>query len=281
MYSVRRAIALILFATTAYPASAQPQLKDDSLFSACLNRTMYYRVYVPAIRSGRSPVLVLLHGYGGDHREWSDLGGLSRVLDTLPVIVAMPQADTSWYVDAVSSPDARYEAYIVKEFLPAVRTRYGGDSGSVGIAGLSMGGYGALVLGLRHPDIFRFIGALSGSLDVPLGIPDLERNGRGGLRPSLEHAFGTDSTAWIPFSPVDLIRGMNPTLVPYLYLANGIQDEFRNRMEYYRSFIHVLWMRDLPYEYHETPGKHDWLYWGREVEPLILRFFSTTRSLKE
>ena len=278
MHLVRIVITLTLFITIVYPLSAQPRFIDDSLFSPSLGRTMHFRVHVPTDRPGQSPVLLLLHGYGGDQREWSDFGALGRVLDTLPVIVAMPQADTSWYVDAASDPGARYETHVVRDFLPTVLSRYGGDSGSVGIAGISMGGYGALVLGLRHPEIFRFIGVLSGSLDIPLGIPDLERNGRAGFRPSLEHAFGTDSTKWIPVSPLHLIRGMDPALAPYLYLANGIQDEFHDRMEYYRTFVHILWMRNLPYEYHESPGKHDWLYWGREVEPLVHRFLATTGS---
>ncbi len=281
MHPVRLLIALILFATTVYPVSAQSRLSEDTLQSRSLDRTMRFRVYAPARGPVASPVLLLLHGYGGDYKEWSDFGALGRLLDTLPVIVAMPQADTSWYIDAVSAPDARYETYLVQEFIPAVLARYGGDSGSVGIAGLSMGGYGALVLGLRHPDVFRFIGALSASLDIPLGIPDLERNSRAGLRPSLEHAFGTDSSAWIPFSPFHLIRAMDPARAPYLYLANGIQDEFHNRMEYYRDFLQLLWTGNLPYEYHETPGRHDWLYWGREAGPLLHRFLEITRNRRE
>jgi len=275
------AIALTLFITIAYPLSAQLQLSKDSIHSTILGRTMHFRVYVPAQRSVHSPLLLLLHGYGGSYSDWSDFGALGPLLDTLPVIVAMPQADNSWYIDAVSAPGARYETYLVQEFLPAVLARYGSDSGSVGIAGVSMGGYGALVLGLRHPDVFRFVGALSASLDIPLRIPDLEQNGRAGLRPSLQYAFGTDSSAWIPFSPFHLIRAADPARVPYLYLANGIQDEFHNRMEYYRTFLQLLWMHNIPYEYHETPGKHDWLYWGREVGPLVHRFLEITLRQRE
>ncbi len=275
MNRIRNAIMLTLCVTVTYPIFAQQELKEDSIHSTILDRTMLYRAYVPANRPLRSPLLLLLHGYGGTYREWSNFGALDSVLETLTLIVAMPEADTSWYVDAVSTPDARYETYLVQEFLPAILSRYGGDSGSVGIGGLSMGGYGALVLGLRHPEVFRFIGALSASLDIPLGIPDLERNGRAGLRPSIEHAFGTDSSAWPPFSPFHLIRTMDPARAPYLYLANGIQDEFHNRMEYYRAFIQLLRTRNIPYEYHETPGKHDWLYWRKEAGPLVRRFLET------
>jgi S-formylglutathione hydrolase FrmB len=281
MNPVRFLVALILLTTTAYPFSAQSRLTEDSLHSRSLDRVMRFRVYAPTNRQVLRPVLILLHGYGGSYREWSDFTALGRLLDTLPVIVAMPQADTSWYIDAVSSPDALYETYLMQDFLPAVLTRYGGDSSLVGIAGLSMGGYGALVLGLRHPAVFRFIGALSASLDIPLGIPDLERNGRAGLRPSLEHAFGADGSAWIPFSPFHLIHAMDPAAAPYLYLANGIQDEFQKRMEYYRTFVQLLRAGNLPYEYHETPGRHDWLYWGREVGPLVHRFLEITRHRRE
>jgi S-formylglutathione hydrolase FrmB len=139
-----------------------------------------------------------------------------------------------------------------------------------------MGGYGALVLGLRHPDLFCFVGSMSGSPDVPLGIPDLERNGRGGMRASVEHAFGADTSSWAGFAPERIVRTIDTASAPYLYLANGIQDEFAARLLFYRSFADIARGRGMRYEYHETPGRHSWEYWTREIDPLLRRFSELT-----
>ncbi len=251
---------------------AQSTLHHDSLTSAALQRTVHFRVYRPADTTRTYPLLLLLHGFGGNHRDWSELTALSHDLDGLPLVVVMPDGDTSWYVNSPVDTGARYEDYLVHDMLPAAAARYGGDTVALGVAGLSMGGYGALVLGLRHPEIFRFIGALSGSLDIPFGILALETYGRGGLRRTLERSFGTDSSRWGAYDPSRLVGTMDSSTVPYIYLANGIQDEFHGRMAFYRRFVKLLWERHLPYEYHETQGRHNWSYWSREIAPLVRRF---------
>lgn len=135
-----------------------------------------------------------------------------------------------------------------------------------------MGGYGALNAGLRHPDRFRFVIALSASLDVPMLIPDIERNGRATLKPSILAAFGADSSAfWLAHDPFRLVRATPATNAPYIYLANGIQDEFGKRLALYRAFADTLRNAGWRYEYHETPGRHDWGFWDREIRQALSR----------
>ena len=116
------------------------------------------------------------------------------------IAVIMPDGENSWYVNAVNDSAGHYEDALLQDLLPAIRQRTRIDTTRMGVAGLSMGGFGALELGLRHATTFRFIGALSASLDVPFGIPDLERNGRGGLRGSLNTIFGADTSRWAAYS---------------------------------------------------------------------------------
>jgi len=253
---------------------AQGTTLEDSLYTASLHRVMHFRVCLPASGSaGRTyPAILMLHGLGGNYRNWTDLtniGGLA-LLDT--VLVVTPDAGDSWYVDSFTDTAAKYESAIVRDLLPYVLSKYPADRRNLGIGGLSMGGYGALTIGLRHPDIFRFIGEMSGALFVPFGIPELNTFGRENLRPMLTCVFGADSLAWRTVAPERLAAAIDTARAPYIYMVSGIQDDLSIRVASHRSFADVLRARGIHYEYHETPGKHSWDYWAREIGPLLRRF---------
>ena len=167
---------------------------EDSMYSPALRRHLLYRAVLSRTHdlSRRHPGLFLLHGFGGDYRSWTSSVDLPHIVDTTDLVIITPDARNSWYVNSVTDSLARYEDAIVTDLLPSVVRKFHLDSTKIGIAGFSMGGFGALSLGLHHPKQFVFIGAFSASLDVPLRIPELERNNRGELRQSLEQAFGTD-----------------------------------------------------------------------------------------
>ncbi len=270
----------ILFPLAALSAAGWSSLQaqgaplEDSVYSVSIHRMMHFRVCLPASlpAGGQCPTILLFHGFSGNYRNWTDLTDVRRLalLDT--VLVVTPDGVDSWYVNSFTDSSARYESAIVSDLLPFVLGKYPADRRNLGIGGLSMGGYGALTLGLRHPDIFRFIGELSGSLDIPFGMPDLEKNGRGGLRPALTRAFGADTAGWGAVSPERLACSIDTFRAPYIYMANGIQDEFRLRVGLHRAFADILRSRGIAYEYHETPGRHAWDYWAREIAPLLRRF---------
>jgi S-formylglutathione hydrolase FrmB len=195
-------------------------------------------------------------------------------MDTSHLVIITPDGRNSWYVNSITDTLDRYEDALIHDLLPIVIHRFHIDSTKTGVAGFSMGGYGALSLGLRHPDAFRFVGALSASLDLPLGIPDLERNGRGGLRASIEHAMGTDPLAWSAFDLRERLQTLDSASAPYLYLVTGIQDEFLLRLSLYRSFAESVRERGITYEFHESPGRHTWAFCEQEIGSLIRRFLS-------
>ena len=249
-------------------------LITDSLFAPALGRVRRVNVLLPkGFDTTRSyPALILLHGFGGDHSSWTAGARLSEHLGSTQIVLLMPDGENSWYVNSVTHPANRFEDYIADDIVRFGARRYRIDTARLAIGGLSMGGYGALEIGLRHSGRFHFIAGLSASLDVPMGIPELERNHREQLRPSLVEAFGADSSGfWKDHDLFHLIHRLQRGSAPFLYLANGIQDEFPRRLHYYRSFADSLRTFNLPYEYHEAPGRHNWDYWDQEIRAVLDR----------
>jgi putative tributyrin esterase len=272
-------LTTIILALLGLPLLGGPTVTEDSVFSPRLHRTMHYRLLVsdPGGTGRKLPTLVLLHGFTGNHRNWTDLTDIKNVVTGSSIAVIMPDGENSWYVNAANDSAGPYEDALLQDLLPSIAGRTPIDTTRMGIAGLSMGGYGALTLGLRHPRLFHFIGALSASLDIPFMIPDLERNGRSNLRSSLDTIFGRDTSSWASHAPLRLAAAIERAEAPYMYLANGIQDEFILRLSLYREFADLLRARSLPYEYHETPGRHSWEYWRQEIPGVVHQFLVIVR----
>ncbi len=117
-----------------------------------------------ATSNRRYPVLYLLHGYNGDYSDWVTKSHVTEHAKPYGEIIVMPEGGTGFYVNNVADPKLAWEDYLILDLIPyvdshyrTVRTRQGRA-----IAGLSMGGYGAMTLGLRHPRIFAAIASLSG-----------------------------------------------------------------------------------------------------------------------
>ena len=158
------------------PAPDRPRLTsgvkmiDVTFHSAALNRDMPYRAILPAniAPNQKLPVLYLLHGGGGGFRDWSNYSDVAGYAER-GLILVMPEGNSSYYTNSVDRPQDRYEDYIVHDLIADVESRFPAAIGRAhrAIAGVSMGGFGAVVLALKHPDLFVFAGGLSSALDVP------------------------------------------------------------------------------------------------------------------
>ncbi|NLX10121.1 MAG: hypothetical protein GXY36_10735 [Chloroflexi bacterium] len=242
----------------------------ESIESAALGQSKEYRLYLPPgwCDAEALPLLVMLHGLHGDHTDWTNRGQLHLTADRLialdaiaPLIILMPDGDDSFYVPG---PDGDYERYIVDELIGQVAARYPVADGRENrfIGGLSMGGYGALYLGLRHADQFSAIGAHSAA--VP---------GRNEAPFFPEWLFGADLSLYEERDPVTLIR------------VDGWPDEMRLFVDVGSSDPLVLWSyervvqflidRRIPHEAHLWPGGHDWDYWSAHAGT-YLRFYAGT-----
>src|ERR1700741_2035800 len=107
----------------ANKAHAAAILRDATFHSTSLNRDMHYRILLPAnydASAQRYPTLFLLHGLNGDDQNWSTRTSLLNYARDLNLIIAMPDAGNSWYVNSATDPEDRYEDYIVKDFIAEI-----------------------------------------------------------------------------------------------------------------------------------------------------------------
>jgi len=215
----------------------------------------------------RYPVLYLLHGYGDDNTAWSYMTDLSSYAAKHEIIIVMPDGSKSWFVNYANDPKSRFEDYIVKDLVGYVDSHYRSIPlpRSRAIAGLSMGGYGAVFLGLKHYDKFSAIGSFSGALAIARGDHDNRNAGKDReFQEELEMRFGPKgSPARAERDPFVLIDKAPVAKVPYLYIACGGQDDL---VKENRDFVAMLASKKIPYEYREvSPRIHSWDFWDDNV----------------
>ncbi|MEX0873488.1 MAG: alpha/beta hydrolase family protein [Actinomycetota bacterium] len=152
-----------------------PRLEELRVFSPALGRQTLVRVLVPdGFDPARDhlPVLWLLHGGFGSERDWTVAGGAEALTQGLPLIVVMPAGGIGgWYADWLRTPGEgrqSWETYHLDELRPFIEARYAArtDRGGRAVAGLSMGGFGAIRYAARHPDLFGFAASFSGAVDL-------------------------------------------------------------------------------------------------------------------
>jgi S-formylglutathione hydrolase FrmB len=242
------------------------ELETKTLASAAVGREVKINVLLPDGYSNekdrRYPVIYLLHGYGGDYTEWQKVGIVDEAKG-LPAIIVMPEGDKSFYVNHHGDPKALWEDYLTREVVGYVEERYRTIARREGraICGLSMGGYGAMVLGLRHPELFGAIASESGAL----GVPGWSTSGEIGDR--LTHVFGPeDSPQRRDYDLKRLLRDLPAEKRPDLYLDCGSEDIL---LESNRAFVAELAKQKAIYEYREVPGAHNYPYWKRNVRAAL------------
>lgn len=161
--------ALLALPPIVSPADAElPTVEERTFRSDGLGQDRSYSVLLPVgygASTRRYPVLYLLHGKSGDHTDWSRRAPLRQAVGSAPLIVVMPDGDDGWYIDWAEGRRG-YEAQIVRDLIPHVDAAYRTLARREGraLAGLSMGGYGALKLALRHPHLFASAASQSGAV---------------------------------------------------------------------------------------------------------------------
>jgi S-formylglutathione hydrolase FrmB len=219
----------------------------------------------------RYPVLYFLHDGQGDEAVLFRQG-LAGELDAamrdgrLPeMLVVCPRGSGTWWVDAVDGV-RRMGAFLSDDLVPFVdrtyRTR--AERGSRVVAGISMGGYGALRWALARPDLFAAAGGLSPAIE-PLSAPAVAAMPFF-VRPSLEAVFGTDPVTSV-LRRDDLYQMLldDPTLAgraPFLLVRCGTEDKYR-LSEIARFFDRFATAVGLAHEVRLETGVHDWPYWRR------------------
>ena len=144
-------------------------LRDVTFRSTALGRNMRYRVLSPLQAAGQKlAVIYLLHGGGGGYRDWSNYSDIARFAES-GLLLVMPEGESSYYTNAVDPPQDRFEDYITQDLIADVESKFpvASERANRAIIGVSMGGFGAVKIALRHPNLFVFAAGISSAIDVP------------------------------------------------------------------------------------------------------------------
>jgi S-formylglutathione hydrolase FrmB len=250
-------------------AAAPGTVQCDSVPSKVLDRPVDYCIDLPAdyTTSGkRYPVLYFLHGlFGNDHR-WIDRGG-KEIFDRLTAdgtigqfIVVLPNGGETFYINSEDGQD-RYEDFFIQELVPFIDHHYRtiATKDARGISGLSMGGYGALHLAMRHSNLFGSVAATSAVLIGRLPNP-LPTEGRWRFYSRiLSHAFGSpiNQAYWEENSPLTLAK--DPSKFQGLKIYFDVGDQDRYGFEKGAALLNeILDEENYPHTYALRQGGHGW-----------------------
>ena len=229
--------------------------------SRSLGRRRSLRVYTPpgydAKRWTRYPVLYLLHGSGDNEATWTVLGRAHFVADNLieqrkaaPMLIVMadghaaPPKPGGTNAAARSRNMAAFEGDLLQDIIPFVEKNYRAKSGRQhrAIIGLSMGGGQSLTVGLKHPELFAWVGGMSSAVSEP-------------------------ETTLREFLSASAVANQKLAL---LWFACGKEDFLLKRNQ---ELDALLSERGIRHEFHETPGNHSWPVWRRYLVDFMPRIF--------
>jgi len=254
--------------------AANGRVETVRLQSKLVNATLPYNVVLPAdyesARTTRYPVLYLLHGLTGHYSDWVARTNVADYASEYRLIVVMPEGNDGWYTDSATVTTDKYESYILQELLPDVQQRYRTIEARYGraIAGLSMGGYGAIKFGLKSPQTFVFAASMSGVFGVTrFSDKDIPNSWQDSVK-----LFGPVGSETRKANDLfDLIKDLSSTRLsslPYFYFDCGTEDS-QLIFPYNRELSALMYEKKIPHEYRELPGDHSWGYWDRQVQEIL------------
>jgi enterochelin esterase-like enzyme len=239
------------------------RVEQRFFYSAALNRTMPYLVYLPpgydSAPSARFPVLYMLHGLGGNYTDWQSYGTFTeaeRLMSSgqcAPFLIVLLEGDDGYWVDHADA-GPRWGSYVAVDAVQEIDLHFRtlADRGHRGIGGNSMGAHGALQLALNYPDAFGSVGAHS---------PALRTHDQA-------MAYFGDETYFAAHDPIHLVRA-RPDIARSLviWLDVGTLDGWSPAVE---RFHQELSQEQVLHVWHEYPGDHSGIYWSAHVDDYLL-----------
>jgi len=263
-----RTLKLFIFIFCFSASSFAAGVDTVSIYSNSMHKIIKAVVITPdSYKKGskRFPVVYLLHGYDGWYSNWIIRAPeLKNYADSDQLIIVCPDgAKSSWYFNSPVDTAYRYETHITKEVVGFIDKNYRtrADKKHRAITGLSMGGHGALFLGLRHSDIFGAAGSMSGGVDLRESKNRFDIIKR--IGDTIDHA-----KEWHDMSVINLIEEYPHTRLT-IYFDCGDRDIF---IAGNRNLHQKMLQLKIPHEYIERPGQHDWNYWRNSI-PYQLEYF--------
>ena len=271
-----RYLLVLVFLQVSVSGMAQVRIGHKlGIQSKILNQKVPYSVMLPSsyhTETKEYPVIYLLHGYGGNYESWLSRCDIAQLVDSLlnendigEFIYIMPDAKNSYYINSYDS-SFMYEDFFVKELVPTIdslfRTKKQKEFRT--LMGLSMGGFGSIILTVKNPDLFGSVVALSPSVrneEIFKALPQKKYESFFGpiFGPGLEDE-GRITPYWKENSPYFLIDSLSAKNYYGInwYIDCGLYDSLLPAGE---AFHHLLLQYKIPHELHERPGIHNWAYW--------------------
>lgn len=263
-------VSLILFVC----GHANGRVETVRLQSKLVNTSLPYNVILPtdydASPTTRYPVLYLLHGLTGHYSDWASRSNVADYAQQYRMLVVMPEGNDGWYTNSATVTTDKYESYILDELIPDVQQRYRTIEARYGraVAGLSMGGYGAIKFGLKSPQTFAFAASMSGAISITR-VPDKDL---GQLGPLITKTFGPIGSDTRKTNDIfDIIEGIQPARIgslPYFYFDCGTED-IPVLFVSNRDLAKLMLEKKIPHEFRQLPGDHSWGYWDKQVQHIL------------
>ena len=266
-------LIFLLCILNTLPGNSQGKvIEQNSLESKILGTSVKFSIYLPAdyFNSDRLyPVLYLLHGHTDNETAWVQYGEVNLTADKLianrdipPMIIVMPDAGESWYINNYNGK-VKYEEFFFSEFIPYIEKTYRirNKKEFRAIGGLSMGGYGSLLYAMKHPDMFSVCLPFSAGVHTDTEMKEKYLKNDAGTFAIYGSLKGdTLSDVYRKNSILDLAKTLPKeqlSSVKY-YIDCGDKDYLIEG----NCDLHLdLKERGIPHEFRVREGEHNWSYW--------------------
>ena len=241
--------------------------------SAALMRAVNVNIIIPQnISVSERKILYLLGGLSDDNTMWCRRTSIERYADACGMMVVMPNGERSFYTDAVQGE--KFWTFVSEELPEVIHTLFNfkPSKENTFAAGLSMGGYGAIKLGLRLPERFSAVAGLSSVTDLKWRYQAADSTS---WKPELDRIFG--GIEQLEAEKNDLFSlaeeaVASKKILPRILSICGTEDFMIDDNRRFNDFMQQI--KYPGFDYFEYPGAHTWEFWDTHIQ-LILNFFTT------
>lgn len=267
---MHKKLFLILIALLGTLAQQSKAAKIDTVSTTSLG--MHRQIKAVVItpddyqKNSHYAVVYLLHGYSGNYADWiKKVPAIQGLADLYNFIIVCPDGGfASWYIDSPEKKESQYDTYISKELVEYIDANYATikDRSGRAITGLSMGGFGALYLAIRHQDTFGAVGSMSGGVDLR---PFADKFGINEVLGDIK----TNPQRFTDYSIPGILGQLKPGSLA-ITIDDGSSDFF---LAVNTALHEQLLQNKIDHDFCIRPGGHTWEFWGNAVE-YQMTFFS-------
>lgn len=248
------AVCLGIFAKAA-------RVDTISVYSDAMKRSIKSVVVLPENYTDKEhfPVVYLLHGFSGNYSDWiTKVPAIKNYADQYHFIIVCPDGGyAGWYFDSPVDKNSQYETYISGELVKWIDQHYSTIHNRSGraVAGLSMGGHGALYLAFRHQDEYGAAGSMSGAVDIT-GLADAF-----GI-PALLGPYSRYPERWAQHSVLDMTYLLKNDSLKLIIDCGADDFLYKQNLALHKKLLYDK----IDHDFLTRPGSHTWDYWAGSVQ---------------